>query len=83
VCQGYSPNNFDGDRYDDPLELDISYFQTNQCGYIIIYICRRERERKERTKERKKEQKKTREKTKKRKEEGGCWWSLPPSIRFH
>jgi hypothetical protein len=85
VCQGYSPNNFDGDHFDDPLELGISYFQTNQCSYIIIYIyiCRRERERKERTKERKKEQEKTREKTKKRKEEGGCWRSLPPSIRFH
>ena len=81
VCQGYSPNNFDGDRYDDPLELDISYFQTNQCGYIIIYIYVGEREREK--KERKKEQKKTREKTKKRKEEGGCWRSLPPSIRFH
>ena len=83
VCQGYSPNNFDGDHFDDPLELDISYFQTNQCSYIIIYIyiyvgylCRRERERR-------KNERKKKENKKKRKEEGGCWWSLPPSINIH
>ena len=41
VCvklQGYSPNNLNGDDFDDPLGLDISYFQTNPWNSIITYI---------------------------------------------
>ena len=74
VCQGYSPNNFDGDHFDDPLELGISYFQTNQCSYIIIYIYVGEREREKRKNERKKER--TRENKRKNKEKKGRRWML-------